>query len=142
MKTPPFTAIALAAALAATLSTPAAAHHAVNAQFDVTQTLQMTGTLEKTELINPHSYLHFKAPNAAGQSVEWSMETGTPAAMKRSGIVLRDAFKVGDKYTIFYSPSRNGAPVGILHAMVLSDGRFVGMGSALNIEAARAMAKK
>lgn len=133
-------AAALAAALA--LAAPASAHHAVNAQFDVTKTLELTGTMSKAELINPHSYLHFRAKSAQGADTDWSMETGTPAAMKRQGISLRDAFKNGEKYTVYYSPSRNGAPVGLLHAMVLTDGKFVGFGSALNIEAARAMAKK
>jgi hypothetical protein len=128
---------ALSSISLALASAPTAnAHHALNAQFDVTKTLAFTGVLERTELINPHSYMHFVA-----KGTDWSFETATPQAMKRLGISARDAFIPGKTYTLYYSPSRNGTPIGVMHAIVLLDGRFVGTGSPNNIETARTLFK-
>jgi hypothetical protein len=135
------TSLAAVASLSLAAAPSASAHHALNAQFDVTKTLAFTGVLESTELINPHSYLHFVAKDAAGKTVNWSFETATPQAMKRLGISIRDAFIPGTTYTLYYSPSRSGAPIGVMHAILLPDGRFVGTGSPNNIEAARALIK-
>ncbi len=126
---------ALIAAALTLVGGAASAHHALNAQFDPTKTAALTATLTKVELINPHSYLQLTDKAGA----KWSMETAAPATMKRQGISARDAFKIGETYTVYYSPARNGEKIGVMHALVLLDGRFVGMGSALNIEAARAM---
>ena len=129
---------ALAVALVAGV---ADAHHAVNAQFDVTKEVVATGVLTKVELINPHSYMHFNVTEK-GKTAEISMETGAPVALQRAGLSVRDNLKVGTPYKIVYSPSRNGSKTGLLHAITLSDGRFIGFGGEQNISRARELSKK
>jgi hypothetical protein len=130
----------LAGLLALGAGGAASAHHAVNAQFDVTKNISATGVLTKVELINPHSYMHFEVIEK-GKKRELSMETGAPIALQRAGLSVRDNLKTGQSYKIFYSPPRNGSDTGLLHAMTLPDGKFIGFGSAQNLDAARAANK-
>jgi Family of unknown function (DUF6152) len=113
------------------------AHHSVNAQFDVTQNLSTTAVLKKVDLVNPHTYFHFIVTEN-GESYELSLETGAPIALQRAGLSVRDNLKIGETYKIFYSPARNGKKeIGLMHAMTLPDGKFIGFGAGQNIEAAR-----
>src|ERR1700688_1971956 len=57
MKRMPVAATAAASLLLA--MAPALAHHAVQAQFDVSKTLEKRGVLVKIDWINPHTYMHF-----------------------------------------------------------------------------------
>ena len=130
---------AIAMGLVATLT----AHHAVNAQFDVSKNVAAVGVLTKVELINPHTYIHFDIKNAAGKMESWSFETGAPGALKRAGIAVRDVLKSGQPYKIVYSPARKrGRNVGLLTSVTLSDGRFVAFGATNNVEAARELSKE
>lgn len=122
----------------------AAAHHSVNAQFDVTKNKSATGVLTRVELINPHSYMHFDIKDASGKTQAWSFETGAPGALKSMGIAVRDTFKVGETYQLVYSPARSnvGGNTGLLHSVVLPDGRMVAMGGKTNIDASRQLLNK
>jgi hypothetical protein len=113
------------------------AHHSVNAQFDVTTNLATKAVLTKVELINPHVYFHFVITEK-GKPHDISLETGAPIALQRAGLSVRDNLKVGETYKIFYSPARNGSKdLGLLWAMTLPDGKFIGFGAGQNIDAAR-----
>jgi len=127
------------AALAALLGTavPATAHHAVNAQFDVTKNVLLTGVLTKVEIINPHSYIHFDVKGAGGKLVNYSIETGAPGAMKRAGLSMRDALKVGQTYKLVICPARNGTPTGLMSGITLPDGKTFTFGAQTNIDAAK-----
>jgi hypothetical protein len=130
-----------AAAAVAAFAGAASAHHAVNAQFDVTQNIAATGVLTRTELINPHSYFHFDV-TTGGRKRNISMETGAPAALARAGLSVRDHLKPGTTFKLVYSPSRNGSDTGLLHAMEMPDGKLIGFGGAQNITAARKLLKR
>lgn len=116
---------------------PALAHHAVNAQFDVTRNVRLEGVLTKVEIINPHSYIHFDVKATSGKVTNYSIETGAPGAMKRAGLSMRDALKVGQKYTIVICPSRNGTPTGLMSGITLPDGKTFTFGAQTNIDAAK-----
>jgi len=51
-----------------------AAHHAVQAQFDVHKKITIAGTVVKVEWINPHSYLTVDAKDADGKVQRWAFE--------------------------------------------------------------------
>ena len=127
---------AVAVVLAAGTAGVANAHHAVNSQFDATKDMAFVGTLEKYELANPHTYVFF-VRLVNGQAQHWAFETGAPAALHRAGLSAREAFKVGDTYTISYSPSRDGSYTGLMTAIKLKDGQVIAFGAAQNVDAAK-----
>ena len=112
------------------VAVPASAHHAVNAQFEPDQFVEMSGVLKQFELINPHSYLHIDVKNDKGVYEEWNFESGAPAALKHAGIASKDAFKIGETYSFTMHPSRDGTHTGLIVVWKLPDGRKIGFGTA------------
>src|SRR5262245_30878271 len=105
------------------LATPLAlAHHAVQAQFDVSKVSTFSGELAKMELINPHPYLYFDVKNG-GKVTHWEIEAPALVALRRLGHIKR--LKVGETYTIQYAPARNGTPLGLIRSITLPDGQTV-----------------
>lgn len=125
------------AAAAAIFATGALAHHAVNAQFDVTKNVLLTGELTKVEIINPHSYIHFNVKGPGDKVTKWSIETGAPGALRRAGFSMRDELKVGKTYKFVICPSRNGSPTGLMSGITLPDGKSFTFGAQANIDAAK-----
>jgi len=113
------------AALLACVAAPGAAHHAPSAQFDVSRILDATGRLVRVEWTSPHGYLHFEIKGAADGLTGLALETPPPATWRRLGVASRGNLLVGLNYRFQYSPSRDGAPVGLLIAMHFPDGRKV-----------------
>jgi len=85
----------------ALIAQPAAAHHSF-AQFDVSKTLSIHGTLYVVEWTAPHSWLWIKADNG----VKWGFEAGAPAQLVRNGFP-RSSLKIGSPLTVVYHPVRD-----------------------------------
>jgi hypothetical protein len=114
------TTVAVAAAL---LAGPASAHHAANAQFDVTQLKTIKGKLAKVDWVNPHAWFHFDVTNPDGTTARWSFETGGPTAMRRMGMSGAGMMPLGQEYTISYRPARDGSNTGLMSILEFPDGR-------------------
>ena len=65
----------------------AAAHHAVQAQFDVNDVQTFTGTMTEVELINPHPYFHLDVETPGGEVVNWAIESVALNALRRMGLL-------------------------------------------------------
>ena len=98
----------------------AAAHHAVQAQFDVNDVQTFTGTMTEVELINPHPYFHLDVETPGGEVVNWSIESVALNALRRMGLLKQ--LQVGLDYTVEYNPARNGERVGLMTAITLPNG--------------------
>ena len=98
----------------------AAAHHAVQAQFDVNDVPTFTGTMTEVELINPHPYFHLDVETPGGEVVNWSIESVALNALRRMGLLKQ--LQVGLDYTVEYNPARNGERVGLMTAITLPNG--------------------
>ena len=101
---------------------PVSAHHAVQAQFDVSRIDTFTGKLTKLELINPHPYLYFDVAQQK-KTTNWEIEAPALVALRRLGLIKR--LKVGETYTIQYAPARNGTPLGLIRSIKLPDGQTI-----------------
>ena len=113
------TASAIAASFA--IAVPSFAHHAVNAQFDVSKEVTATGVLTKLEPINPHSRWTMNVKNAAGVNESWVFESASPALLRRAGLKVRETLKVGDSYTVHYNPSRASTQkMGFMRAVTIN----------------------
>ena len=102
--------------------TPTQAHHAVQAQFDVNQTVEKKGTLVKIDWINPHTYMHFDVTED-GEVKRYAIESLGVAGLRRVGIDSKSSFQIGGTFTFVINPSRNGSPTGLLVTLVFPDGR-------------------
>jgi len=110
-----------AAALALlSLAAPAAAHHSF-AMFDRTQTVKVTGTVKKVELVSPHSW--FWVVVLKGKDTEtWGAEAGGPPRDEAMRAKAK-SFVPGMKVVLEMHPYRDGRPGGEFIKISTPDGK-------------------
>lgn len=86
------------AALAA--SRLAYAHHGWS-EYDASQTLKLTGTIQEAGYEHPHGYVKLQTPDKI-----WIAVLAPPSRMDNRGL-SRDALKVGSTATVEGYPNRN-----------------------------------
>ena len=64
--------------------TPIFGHHSF-AAFDMSKTITLTGVVKEFQWLNPHSWIQMTVKDAAGNTAEWSIETGSPSSLVRQG---------------------------------------------------------
>lgn len=100
---------------------PAIAHHNTGALFDLKQEVLLQGTITRYEWKNPHLYFFIETVNDKDQNVEWRIEAGPLAIMRRLGWT-RDSLQAGDQVTVTGSPSRKAGKLSaFLKAIAAAD---------------------
>lgn len=117
-------AIGLAGLAAGLFAVPALAHHSF-AMFDAETTLVLEGTVVEFQWTNPHSWLQVEVTDDVGESVEWSLEMGSPGGLARSGWRPRTVVP-GSQVTVSVHPLRDGEPGGQILTVTLPDGTVMG----------------
>ncbi|HZM61486.1 MAG TPA: DUF6152 family protein [Vicinamibacterales bacterium] len=120
--------IAIAIAVwVSTLAPAASAHHSF-AMYNMGVTKVMTGKLTRFIPGSNHAQLIFEVLNADGSPVMekgkplvWGMETGSAAAMARSGVTV-ESFPPGTIMTVTLHPLRDGRPMGAVGGPIVSCG--------------------
>ena len=115
-----------AALLAAAL--PVWAHHAFAAEYDIDKPITLTGTLTKTEWVNPHGWIYVDVKDPAGKVTNWAIEFGGPNALLRRGLRVAD-FPVGAQLTVKGYLAKSGKPVVAATIVKLPGGRDFYAGS-------------
>jgi hypothetical protein len=109
------------------LQAPVTAHHAIQAEFDTNKTEEITGTLTRFAMINPHVRWYFEEtiPDAApgAPPVLWEFTASGPGAMRDAG--LARIFVPGETYHVTFAPANSGANVGRLRTLTFPNGRTV-----------------
>jgi len=105
------------------MAPPVVAHHAIQAEYEMSQTKGFTGVLTRFAMINPHVRWFFEETKPDGTKVTWEMSGAGPGALRSAGLVR--IFVVGTKYDVTFAPAKNGANVGRVRTMKSPDGKVV-----------------
>jgi hypothetical protein len=116
------------AAAALLLSCSAADAHHSFAMFDLAKDVTVEAVIKEVQFTNPHVWLQILVPDGKGGQTEWSIESGAPGMMLRSGW-KPSTLKPGDKVTLTMHPLKNGSPGGSLVRVKVPDGRTLGPGA-------------
>ena len=100
------------------------AHHS-DAMFDRDQVRELTGTVKEFQFTNPHTWVQLNVPDGNGETVEWSLEWGSPNQLGRQGI-RPSTFPAGAEVVIRTNPMRDGTPGGAFIGARFPDGTTVG----------------
>ena len=104
---------------------PVAAHHALAAQYNMDKPIEITGTLNKMEFINPHSMLHLDVKGSTGTVTTWVFQTTNAGSLRSKGLARNGpgSLEQGATYTVKGFAARNGNPMGFLRVLVFPDKR-------------------
>lgn len=102
----------------------ATAHHS-NSQYDIFKVEVMTGTVTNWAWSNPHTWLRLSIDDGKGGKTEWALEGRAPGVLTRAGWAPK-CLTPGERVTVHYSPSKNGAKVGMIASVTLPDGTVLG----------------
>ena len=105
---------------------PALAHHSF-AMFDNEHQLKVVGTVTKFEWTNPHVYIQLEVVDSDGKTHPYAVECANPGILNRVGWKF-NLVKPGDKVKLIIAPLRSGEAGGLLHEIVLPDGRVFNNG--------------
>ena len=104
------------------------AHHSVALQFDMSQMVEIEGTIMELEWRNPHAWLTVEVENEAGEMELWRVEFGSGNSLTRRGWRPAD-LPVGAHVTVHGLPARDGSNTIAGEEVVLDDGRELFTGS-------------
>ena len=102
------------------------AHHALQAEFDITKpSRHWTGTLKSVAWVNPHSRFVMDVADESGKVTTWTFETAAPNGLRRAGFSQKGFFEPGKIYTIVGYPARDGSAIAFVEQITMPDGRTV-----------------
>lgn len=114
--------LVLGSGAALTLSGVAQAHHS-DAEFDIGNCVNMSGTVRALEWVYPHTWLWVESRDDTGKVVTWGFEFPSPTqTVNLDKKWSKTAVVKGDKVTVRYSPMKDGRPGGWMHSVTRADG--------------------
>ena len=105
------------------LASASSAHHSA-AAFNWGTESTLSGTVERYEWTQPHTFLWMQVKDKQGRSQEWGLEGMTPSALGRAGW-KRTSRRPGDKVEVVYYALRDHRPGGYYVRVTLADGQVL-----------------
>ena len=110
------------ALLCAYLSTNGAAAHHSFGTFDLNRSIEIVGTIDGIDFVNPHAWLRIHARNADGSAVTYRCEMRGATVLRRSGWTP-EMFVAGEPITVQGAPDRLDPLACYVNTLELADGR-------------------
>jgi hypothetical protein len=107
---------------------PGVAHHSIALQFDMTQEVEIEGTVVSMEWRNPHAWLQVQVEADNGDTEIWQVEFGAANSLYRRGWT-RDDLPVGAHLVVHGLPARDGSNTIGAENVILEGGRQLFAGS-------------
>jgi hypothetical protein len=104
------------------------AHHAFTAEFDAKKPLKLRGTVQKVELINPHSWIHIDVKNPDGTTTRWMIEGGTPNTLLRRGFT-KGSLPIGTEILVDGYQAKDGSNRANGRDLTFPDGKKLFLGA-------------
>ena len=101
---------------------PAFGHHYSLAEFDVSRTVRISGTISKVEFSNPHVTFSVDVKNSDGTVTHWIVGTASPNVLIRGGIT-KALLAEGTAAVVEAYPAKDGSPKANVRTLTLADGR-------------------
>ena len=101
---------------------PLLAHHSIRAEYDLSKTTTIQGTVTKVEWMNPHGRFYLDATDADGKVNHWEVEMGSPNGLRKTGWT-RNTIQQGDQISVEASPAKDGSKLGYARVLTWPDGR-------------------
>ncbi len=101
---------------------PLLAHHSTAAEYDISKTITIQGTVTRVEWMNPHARLLMEAENRD----PWELELASPNALMKEG-ATRDLFKQGDQVSVTLWRAKDGSLLGYPLTITFPDGRVMNL---------------
>ena len=96
------------------------AHHS-HGNYEMTQYIELDGTVTDIYFINPHAWLYMDVETEAGEVVTWAMEAAGASTLSSAGIT-EDELKPGDGIHVKCHALRDGSPGCLLGFITTPDG--------------------
>jgi hypothetical protein len=97
------------------------AHHSLASEFDVDQTVKLTGRVTRIEWVNPHAWFYIDVTDAHGRATAWSLQMGSPNSLVRRGWT-KNSVRIGDVVTVEGSRAKDGSHAANIRSVVLPSG--------------------
>ena len=118
-------ALSLAALVGLAVAPQALAHHSAAAEFDLSKTVVLKGTVAKVDWANPHIYFHIDVKDANGAVTQWHVESIPVAFARKSGITKEMIQDGGKPVELTGAPAWREEHLAWAKKLKLSDGRTI-----------------
>jgi hypothetical protein len=85
---------------------PASAHHSWSADYDLSRSAHVSGSITRVLIRNPHSAIILAVNADNGRPEQWTVEWASPQRLRDRGVTAAD-LRIGDALLVTGNPHRN-----------------------------------
>ena len=103
------------------------AHHSLAGVYDMKKEVELSGSVEKLQFVNPHGSLTVSVKNPDGSTTPWVMTLGSATSLAQRGVGKTgpNALHTGDSIKVKCIPAKDGHPLGFLKSVTYADGHTI-----------------